>query len=107
MPFGCNAVREVGMSSCGDETLRVTTTISDHLFVVLVEGSLAGDEADELGRMCRSLSGRTQADLSGLRWADARGVQMIRTLVAEGVELVKVPPFIALLLDASKSEGEG
>ena len=87
--------------------MRVTTTIRADLFVVRVEGTLAGEGADELGRMCRSLSGPTQADLSGLRWADARGLQMIRTLVAEGVELVKVPPFIALLLDAPNSGGEG
>ncbi len=79
--------------------LRVTTSISKEVFVVRVEGTLAGEQVDELGRMCRSLAGPTRLDLSGLRWADDRGIQMIRRLIAEGAEPVKVPPFIALLLE--------
>jgi len=78
--------------------LRVTTTIKEGLFLVRVDGALAGDEVNELGRMCRSLAGARRLDLSGLRWTDDRGVQMIRTLMAEGTELVDVPRFIDLLL---------
>ena len=84
--------------------LRVTVHISKGQFVVRVEGKLAGEEVDELGRMCRSLSGPKRLDLSGVRWADARWVQMIRTLVSEGAEPVGVPPFVALFLDASGTE---
>ncbi len=79
---------------------RVTTSISEGLFLVRVEGTLVREEVDELGRMCRSLAGSTRLDLSGLRWADDRGIQMIQRLIAEGAEAVNVPPFIALLLDS-------
>ncbi len=84
--------------------LRVTTNINKGVFVVRVEGSLAGEEVDELGRMCRSLAGSTRLDLSGLRWADNQGIQMIRRLIAEGAEPVKVPPFIALLLESRRTQ---
>ena len=81
-----------------DMSLRITTTTDEAMNVVHIDGQLAGDGVAELGRECR-IAGRPLAlDLSNLRWTDTKGLQLIKTLMDQGVRIRGVSPFVDLLL---------
>jgi hypothetical protein len=53
----------------------------------------------ELERLCRETTGRLALDLSNLRSSGPGGVQLIRELVAQGVEISGVTPYMGLILN--------
>lgn len=85
--------------------LRISCTRGDARSPVLeLEGRLSGPWVDELDRVAaatRPRSGRLALDLSGLIFADARGVAVLRGLAEEGVEMRGCSPFLAELLNGA------
>lgn len=82
--------------------LRITRDQSFEGTVVLkLEGKLLEAWLDELrgaiesSADCRSLG----IDLTGLRFADAAGVALLRTLATQGASITGCSPFMAGLLD--------
>ena len=68
--------------------------------VVQVSGRLTGACVPDLVKVCRSAAGPLQIDLENLLSSDHAGFEALRHLRTSGAQLVKVPPFIELLLDA-------
>ena len=68
--------------------------------VIQVAGELKGQGVVELERLCRETTGRLSLDLSNLRSSGPGGVQLIRELAAQGVEISGITPYMGLLLDA-------
>ena len=68
---------------------------------IKLEGEILGpwvgavrDACTQRGRRCR----RLRLDLAAVTYADAAGVQLLRDLVGEGIEMAACSPFIAELL---------
>ena len=80
-------------------TVRIETTSEGSKTVVSVAGRLEGSGVREFLRTCRSITGEFVLDLTGLRSADADGIDAIHKAVSGGAELRGVSPFIRLLID--------
>ena len=52
-----------------------------------------------LRRECRAAGTAVRLDLSGLRSADRDGIEVLRSLAAEGAELTGASPYVQLLLE--------
>jgi hypothetical protein len=85
-------------------TVRIEISAGEKKPAVSIAGNLEGLGAGELVRTCRSIEGELVLDLSGLRSADAEGIDAIQKLVQGGATLRGASPFIRLLL---KSEQHG
>ena len=83
-------------------TVRIDTTSHRSKTVVSVAGHLEGLGVGELGRTCHCIEGEPVLDLSGLRSADAEGIEAIQELVRGGATLRGASPFIRLLLDSQQ-----
>lgn len=71
--------------------------------VVLVEGTLKAATVVDLERVCLASSSPTTLDLSGLRSADAAGVELLHRLRVAGAELTGVSPYLRFLLERAES----
>lgn len=72
-----------------------------------LEGKLVGPWVDELAQVCTQLEKSAtllQLDLSGVRFADAAGVHLLRCLRDQGVVLTACS---ALLTELLQAEGRG
>jgi hypothetical protein len=78
--------------------IRIEKKSTGKWTVIEVVGELRGRGIVELERLCRETIGPFTLDLSNLRALEAEGVQLIRELVAQGVELSGVTPYVDLLL---------
>jgi hypothetical protein len=78
--------------------VRITTTVGDDRTVLKVDGWLKADDVEELSRAYQSMPGPTVLDLSDLHSADRDGAQLLRELLAVGVELCGAAPYMELLL---------
>ena len=87
-------------------TIRIDQRASGELTVLEIGGWLEEEEVDELERVARAASRPLALDLSGLRSAGRRGVDSLRSLAGEGVELRSVPPFVRLLLESRSGRSE-
>lgn len=70
--------------------------------ILKLEGRLSGPWVDELDRVmavAASPPGGVVLDLSGVTFADARGVGVLRELAERGVWLQGCSPFLTELLD--------
>ena len=80
--------------------LRITETRLPPLTTITLEGKLlqpwvqAVSEAVEGARA----AGRVRCNLSALSFADRDGIETLRALAAEGVELIEPSPFIESLM---------
>jgi hypothetical protein len=79
--------------------VRIESRIEGPITVVTIAGRLGAGGVRELHKLCRSIEGALALDLSGLASADPDGLDALRELVSEGVELRGVSPFIRLLLN--------
>ena len=86
--------------------LRIIETSDGATTVLHVDGELLGEGVLELERVAGGVR-PLRLDLSNLLRADAGGLVALRRLAAAGVELANVPPYVALLLDTSKSRTPG
>ncbi len=82
--------------------LRVTTAAHQSTCVTLkVEGRVAAEWIDVLERECRTLLADHQSvllDFANVTFVDRRGVEVLKSLAAEEVEIINCPAFITDLL---------
>ena len=88
-------------------TVRIETSAGEKKPTVSVAGRLEGLGVGELVRTCRSIEGELVLDLSGLRSADAEGLEAIQKLVQGGARLRGASPFIRLLLESEQHGNAG
>ena len=88
-------------------TVRIETSAGEKKPTVSVAGRLEGLGVGELMRTCRSIVGELVLDLSGLRSADAEGIEAIQKLVQGGARLRGASPFIRLLLESEQHGNAG
>ena len=84
--------------------LHIATLESDGVLTVHVAGRLGYVGIGELRRACRGTS-RLRLDLSELLSADETATNLLAALRDSGAELVRVPPYIELLLRARTGRG--
>jgi RNA polymerase sigma-70 factor (ECF subfamily) len=76
--------------------------------MVVMEGDLAGPYVAELRAVaasCRAAGGRWSVDLSGVGFADAKGVALLGELGAEGITLLGGSAFLRELLLGARAAG--
>ena len=88
-------------------TVRIETSAGEKKPTVSVAGRLEGLGVGEFVRTCRSIEGELVLDLSGLRSADAEGIEAIQKLVQGGARLRGASPFIRLLLESEQHGNAG
>ncbi len=79
--------------------LHISTEERSGLLTVRVAGRLGKDGLGELRRACRQ-GARVRLDLTDLVSADEAGTTLIAAMRDSGTDLVGVPPYIGLLLQA-------
>jgi len=80
--------------------IRVTRTFEDRRTVLKVDGWLRLGDVEELTGAYRSVDGPIELDLSELQSADQDGMELLRELIALGVQIRGASPYIELLLRA-------
>ena len=83
--------------------IRITVTTDDATSTIRVEGRLDKSKVPELLTVCRSIRSPLKLCLAGLTSADAGGVEVLRSLAAEGAELNGLSPYIRQLLQSDTS----
>ncbi|HXW05338.1 MAG TPA: STAS domain-containing protein [Vicinamibacterales bacterium] len=87
--------------------LRITSLSSeDDGRRLKVEGRLTADVVDELSRAARralAASSRVVLDLADLSFADHRGLDLLRALRRDGVELAQCSQFVSTLMNGGRS----
>jgi hypothetical protein len=66
--------------------------------VLKVDGHLSAADTEVLLHACEAETGCLVLDLTDLRFADRRGVWMLRELKARGVTFTGLSPYLSLLL---------
>jgi len=79
--------------------LRIDVTPEGSETVVAVAGHLSAISGAQFTEACDPLEGAVMIDLSGLLYADEKGISLIRTAVDKGAEVRGASQFIQLLLD--------
>ena len=79
-------------------TLYIGCNLDSGVTVFRLEGWLEGEAVSELERVAHECAGPIRLDLSGLRSADAAGLNALRALRTTGATLVGASPYIRLLL---------
>ena len=83
-------------------TLRITFPTEGEPTTIRVEGHLTQRETPVLNAEYWLAGPRTQLDLSGLFSCDRAGIEMLRSLRAEGAELYGASPYIHQLLKGGR-----
>jgi hypothetical protein len=81
--------------------LRITTIHENQHATLKLEGKLLEPWLDELQNTCaraKEVSGRLGLDLANLTYADAAGLQFLRSLFQQNVSVSACSPFVAELL---------
>jgi hypothetical protein len=78
--------------------IRVTTISEASGTLVKVDGWFKAEDVEEIVRLLEQLSGDTALDLSELQSADRAAVEVLRELIASGVQLRGASPYVDLLL---------
>jgi len=80
--------------------LRISETEGDGITIVHLEGSLLSAWVDEVRSViARKVgSGRLRVDLTELRYADAAGIELLRALQVQGIEIASSSPYSSALL---------
>lgn len=82
-----------------DMTVRITSSAEGGRTIIRVEGQLTARDTSLLEAECRSGGFPRRLDLSGLLSADGAGIELLRSLQAEGAELHSASPYIRRLLE--------
>lgn len=86
--------------------LRITRSTKDGTEWLKLEGKLVGPWVDECRTACARETGhgrRPALDLSEITFVDADGVQLLRELVEQGVDIPVRSNFVAELLRLERS----
>ncbi len=81
--------------------IRITTKTDGNKTTVIVEGRLSAAEAPDLRKECQSVDAPLRLDLSGLKSADPKGIELLRSLSVKAAELYGASAFIKKLLEES------
>ena len=71
-----------------------------------LEGKFVGPWVDEVRKLCShslARSSRIGLDLSDVTFVDAAGIQLLRDLVRQGIEIVSCSNFVAELIQPEQS----
>ena len=83
--------------------VRITKTDFDERTVLQVDGLLQAADVEALHREWEAACGEVTLELSQLRSADQRGVEALHELLARGVRLQGLSPYLELLLSTSRA----
>jgi anti-anti-sigma regulatory factor len=75
--------------------------------VVCLAGRLSGDAATQLRNVCEPIEGVFVLNLSHLLYADDAGIEVLRAIGEQGMEIRGASPFIQLLIDNSFGQDLG
>jgi hypothetical protein len=80
--------------------LRISETEGDGITTVHLEGSLLSAWVDEVRSVIarRAASGPLRVDLTELGYADAAGIELLRALRVQGIEIASSSPYSSALL---------
>jgi anti-anti-sigma regulatory factor len=78
--------------------VRITTSSNGKTTTIRIEGRLGALEANELLEECRSADQPLRLNLKGLRSVDDAGARALRSLQADGAELIDASVYIQQLL---------
>jgi hypothetical protein len=80
--------------------LRITETEADGITTVHLEGNFFSAWVDEvrLAVARRAAAGPVRLDLTELRYADAAGIELLRALQVQGIEIASSSPYSSALL---------
>jgi len=84
--------------------VRIDVTSEGSKTVVCISNRLDGAGVAEFNKACGPVEGDLVLDLSHLRYADAEGTDLIRTLAKAGAEIRGASRFIQLLLGSEPRE---
>lgn len=84
-------------------TLRITQIVPGPPAEFTLDGRLTGAEVAELCRAVADTAGPVVLDLTGLQFADRAGASALRELIADGVKLTGVSPYIELLIGDARA----
>ncbi len=87
--------------------IRIDITSEGPETVVYIVGRLSRDAVAQLREVCDPIEGAFVIDLSNLLFADAAGIDVIRTLGEKGAEVRGASPFVQLLLDDAPGKETG
>lgn len=79
--------------------IRIDITAEGPETVVHVAGRLSEGAVAQFRQACDPIKGAFVLDLSGLLFADATGIDVIRMTVEKGAEVRGASPFVRLLLE--------
>ena len=80
-------------------TIRITSSAEGGRTVIRLEGQLTAKDTSVLEAECRSGEFPLRLDLYGLRSADGAGIELLRSLQAEGADLHGATPYVRRLLE--------
>jgi hypothetical protein len=87
--------------------LRIETTGEGIDSVVRIDGDLRGPTASaEVRRICRAFHGPLKIDLVNLLSFDPEGIETLRSLAQGGAELIRVSPYVDMILGREEVESE-
>jgi anti-anti-sigma regulatory factor len=87
--------------------IRIDIKTEESEVVVCLAGRLFGDEATQLRNVCEPIEGVFVLDLSHLLYANDAGIEVIRAIGEQGMEIRGASPFIQLLIDNSLGQDVG
>lgn len=83
-------------------SIRIDYIRSSTETVVNIAGRLSGDAVAQLKTVCDTIEANFIIDLSSLKFADQKGIDIIRAIRDEGARIRGASPFIELLIENSK-----
>jgi len=95
-------IRHLEEIGSGEKVLRITWLHSDGAGILKVEGRLAGEWVEELSRATSRAVGelpRVVIDLSEVTFVDPKGIELLRALRRQGVELAECSSFVSSLIN--------
>ena len=90
-------------------TIRIDVNTEEAEVVVYVVGRLTGDAAKQLRDTCEPINGTFVLDLSKLLFADDAGIDVMRAISEQGIQIRGASQFIQLLannLFGQQADGE-
>jgi hypothetical protein len=90
-------------------TIRIDVNTEEAEVVVNVAGRLSGDAPKQLRDTCESINGTFVLDLSKLVFADDAGIDVMRAIGEQGIQIRGASQFIQLLannLFGQQADGE-
>ena len=88
-------------------SFRIDHTYSGSEIVLNIAGHLSGVAVQDFHTLCNSIEGRFVVDLSGLVFADDKGIATLQAIAKRGGQIRGASPFIALLLDHGPHDNSG